>query len=78
MSEWIPHIISLAAGTLLGWLLSDLYYRRSKRDLEQYMARTDVMITDAVRQGLFDIERDKSGRISGIRIPAAPTNVHVE
>lgn len=36
MHEWIPHIVMLVLGALMGWYISHVYYMQSASDLHSY------------------------------------------
>lgn len=63
-TTWLPNLVCLAAGFLLGWLMTHLYARQQSKELRSL--REDLL--GAEGRGEITLKRDASGHITGATV----------
>jgi hypothetical protein len=66
----LHEFIFLIAGALIGWGISEAYYRRTKADLKDIVER-------AIAEGIVSAVRDTQGKLKGLAPPNAPTDFKI-
>jgi hypothetical protein len=64
-TSWLPNIVCLIAGFILGWSVTHLYARRASQDSERQLDMLRKILLKLEKQGEMKLERNEKGEISG-------------